>query len=338
MSKLSLFVPGLFGPNILPPMGQITIPPTLEKYLRFSAHHELLTNSFIRTLWHIFGCSNTQQDCPVAAVTRLVDDDQDVEGVWIRADPVYLRPDPQSITLLDNASFQLLKHEALIFAAEVQDIFTTKNMLLQAPTNNRWYIKLTESPKISTTPIHDVVGCNAGKYLPVGEDKTQWDKLSNEVQTVLHQCPLNKKREECGEFPINGLWMWGGGELPTPPKPVWTHVFSDEVTTRGLSILSGTSYYDLPSGIEDIADQITTDANVLAVLSFGLQHKQYANFEGWQDFIAYLEENWLLGIELLLKKNRVATFELITEKQIFTLTKYSFLQFWKKHKALQSYA
>lgn len=338
MPKLSLFIPGLFFSNTPHSMGQITTPPTLARYLRFSTQHEFLESNFIHMLWHIFGYSNTQQDYPVAAVTRLVDDDQDVDGAWIRADPVYLRHDPQSITLLDGASFHLPKHEALIFAAEVQDIFTTKNLLLQAPTNNRWYIKLTKSPKIRTTSIHDVVGCNTGKYLPIGEDKTQWDRLSNEVQTVLHHCTLNQKREERGEFPINGLWMWGGGELPPPITPIWTHVFGDEVTTQGLSLLSGISYYDLPSGIEDIADQILADANVLAVLSFGLQHKQYANLEGWKDFIVYLEENWFLGIELLLKKNRLSSFELITEKQIFTFTKYSFLQFWKKYKTLQNYA
>ena len=338
MSRLSLFIPGLFAPKILSATQQITTPPALARYLRFSTQHDCLANSFIAMLWHIFDCPNRQQDYPVAAVTRLVDDSQDAQGTWIRADPVYLRSDPQSITLLDSAAFELPKHEALIFAAEVQDIFTSKNLLLQAPKNTRWYIKLTQSPKLSTTPIHEVVGCNTAKYLPVGEDKTQWDQLSNEVQTVLHHCPLNQKRKERGELAINGLWIWGGGELPPPPKPVWTHVFGDEITTQGLSILSGTSYYDLPSSVEDIADQIKGDARALAVLSFGLQHKQYTNLEGWKDFIAYLEDHWFSGIELLLKKNCLSTFDLITEQKIFTLKKHSFLQFWKKYKNLQSYA
>jgi len=291
MRKLTLFIPGFFGPISETPSGITPDVPAIEKCFRFGKSKNIQARNnqatgFTQTLFQLFGFSKQQYDYPVAAVTRLVDNDHDLEGFWMRADPVHLRPERDAVVLLDNSSFNLDKHEALILAADLQQVFTERDIELEAPTNNRWYIKLKQLPEISTTPIHEVVGNDIDRHSANGDNKVLWDQLSNEAQMGLHNCPLNDEREQRGELPVNGIWLWGAGELPKPEKQIWSRVFADEVTTQGLSILTGTPYADLPDSFEALINNTEEHDHILAVISFGLRHQQYFDHNGWHDLIS----------------------------------------------------
>ena len=338
MRKLILFVPGLLGPDSNTFPGFSPDVPTIEKYFRFGTIKSAQTTGFTETLFLLFGFSKSKYDYPVAAVTRLVDDDHNLEGYWMRADPVHLRPERDAVVLLDDSAFNLEKHEALIFAADLQQVFTDRDIELEAPTNNRWYIKLKDRPKITTTSIHEVVGNDIDQNSAVGENNVLWDQLANETQMSLHQCPLNNEREQRGELPVNGVWLWGAGELPKSKKKIWSRVFGDEVTTKGLSILTETPYADSPESIEAVVKSSGEQDNVLVVISFGLRHKQYYDHAGWQDFIGYLEEEWFAGIDKLFKQRELDELTLLTGGHSLTVTKYSFMKFWRRHKSLHSYS
>ena len=87
MSKLTLFVPGFFGPVSETHSGITPNVPAIEKYFRFSKSNSIQTTGFTQTLFQLFGFPNQDHDYPVAAVTRLVDDDHDLEGIWKECDP-----------------------------------------------------------------------------------------------------------------------------------------------------------------------------------------------------------------------------------------------------------
>jgi hypothetical protein len=337
MRKLTLFVPGFFGPVSETLSGITPDVPAIEKYFRFATSKNVQTRGFTQTLFQLFGFSKQGHDYPVAAVTRLVDDDHDLEGVWMRADPVHLRPERDAVVLLDSSAFNLEKHEALILAADLQQVFTAREIELEAPANNRWYIKLKQLPEIRTTPIHEVVGNDIDKNSAIGDSKVLWDQLSNEAQMSLHNCPLNEEREQSGELPVNGLWLWGAGELPKSRKQVWSRVFGDEVTAQGLSILTGSTYADLPDSLEDLVYQSEEREDILAVISFGLRHKQYFDHNGWQDFIGYLEEEWFAQIENLIKQNELNELILLTGENKLSITKSSYKKIWRRQKPFLTY-
>jgi hypothetical protein len=337
MRKLTLFVPGFFGPVSETLSGITPDVPAIEKYLRFGTSKSIQTREFTQSLFQLFGFPKQKYDYPVAAVTRLVDDDHDLEGVWMRADPVHLRPERDAVVLLDSSAFNLEKHEALILAADLQQVFTDREIELEAPTNSRWYIKLKQLPEISTTPIHEVVGNDIDKKSAIGDNKVLWDQLSNEAQMSLHNCPLNDEREQRGELPVNGVWLWGAGELPKSKKQIWSRVFGDEVTTQGLSILTGSPYADLPDSLEALINNTEEHDDVLAVISFGLRHQQYFDHNGWHDFIGYLEEEWFAEIENLLKQNELDELILLTGENKLSVTKSSYKKFWRRQKPFLTY-
>ena len=209
MRKLTLFIPGFFGPVSDTPSGTALDAPAIEKYFRFGTSRSIQTTGFTQTLFQLFGFPKQDHDYPVAAVTRLVDDDHDVNCIWMRADPVHLRPERDAVVLLDDSAFKLEKHEALILAADLQQVFTEREIELEAPTNNRWYIKLKNLPEIKTIPIHEVVGSDIDKHSANGINKILWDQLANEAQMSLHNCPLNDERElSLGETSMDRPQTW----------------------------------------------------------------------------------------------------------------------------------
>lgn len=52
---------------------------------------------------------------------------------------------------------------------------------------------------------------------PKGSDGGHWMRLQSEIQMLLHQSPLQHRRQQ-GNMAIHGLWFWGGRQdcLPTP--------------------------------------------------------------------------------------------------------------------------
>lgn len=340
MRKLTLFIPGLFGPDSDTLPGLTPKLPAIENHFRFGSIKNFRTGGFTDSLFQLFGFPKSKRDYPVAAVTRLVDDDHELDGFWLRADPVHLRAERDAVVLMDDSAFNLEKHEALILAADLQQVFTDRDIELQAPANIRWYIKLNYRPEIKTTSIHEVVGNDIHQNLSVGKDKTLWDQIINEAQMSLHNCPLNDAREQRGELPVNGVWLWGAGKLPDPakvPDKVWTCVFADEITTQGLSILTGSPYKDLPDSIDAVMSQSKIQDNILVVISFGLRHQQYFDPQGWQDFITYLEQEWFVGIEDLIKQREIDELILLTGKHKLSVTRSSFMKFWRRRKSLNAY-
>lgn len=51
-------------------------------------------------------------------------------------------------------------------------------------------------------------------FLPPAGAAAEHDRLVGELQLLLHDAPLNRRREQQGRAPVNSLWFWGGGHAP----------------------------------------------------------------------------------------------------------------------------
>jgi hypothetical protein len=338
MRSLTLFIPGLLG--LVRDLNPEDIPaiPSIE-YLFARGHIDRRSaESFSNTLCQLFNLQISEvEDAPIAAISHLVDDDHSQQGFWMRADPVHLAADNQGVVLMDETSFTLDQHDALVLAAEIKEILADSGFMLEAPTTNRWYIKLEELPSIKTTPIHEVVGRDIHQFMPTGENKQKWAMLINEIQMALHASQLNEVRQQRGELPINSVWFWGVGELPQQTQHSWTKIFTDDVITTGFAKHTQTSCYELPDRANLLIEKINTSENVLAVIAFGLRHAQYHDIEGWLDFISYLEEFWFADLLNYLKSGEMEKLTIITKKREITVTKSSLYKIWKRPKSICQY-
>lgn len=64
------------------------------------------------------------------------------------------------------------------------------------------------------TPPHDITSQGIEGHLPQGEGADQLIKLMSDSQILLHQHPVNRKRERAGEMTANSIWLWGHGRSP----------------------------------------------------------------------------------------------------------------------------
>jgi hypothetical protein len=77
--------------------------------------------------------------------------------------------------------------------------------------NDVWFLGLEADPKITTTPIGQVVNHDIAPYLPKGEGALAWAALQNEIQMLLFNHPVNEAREAQGQPVMNSLWCYALG-------------------------------------------------------------------------------------------------------------------------------
>ncbi len=335
MRTLTLLIPGLLGVASFEHTPDV---PALARLFRFGTIAPS-PSAFSETIFRLFGFPATPDDRPVAAATYLVDDGDAHDGIWMRADPVHLRAERDAVVLLDDTSFHLERHEALLFVAGLQEIFAEQSIELQVPANHyRWYLKLKDRLRIKTVPIHDTVGDDIRRHRCGGRDRMVWERLVTAVQMSLHDSPVNHAREARGELPINGVWMWGMGSLPSPVSPpVWSRVFGDDATAQGLAIHCRIPHDELPTDAAAVIEQTTADERVLVVITFGLRHTQYLDQTGWQDFIRYLDSEWFAALWRLIKCGELHELTVLTGLYKLTIGPSSLMKIWRRRRSLAAY-
>ncbi len=68
-----------------------------------------------------------------------------------------------------------------------------------------WLLHFARSVDCSTQPPDAVVGHNVHDFMPAGRDGARIRSLMNEIQMLLHEHPVNLRRERARQLPVNGV-------------------------------------------------------------------------------------------------------------------------------------
>ena len=174
---------------------------------------------------------------PVAALTREFDAGDAPLSAWLRADPVYVRPDINGARLLaHDQAMQLGQDDIEALLPALRPLFGDTGFTIDAPTPTRWYLRLPREAKLPVfTAPADALGADLFEHLPEGPEGRRWRALLSEAQVVLHNHPHNAARIAIGKPPVNSLWFWGGGILPDHVTTSHASVHSDDTTLRALA-------------------------------------------------------------------------------------------------------
>jgi hypothetical protein len=217
-----------------------------------------------QTILQLFACPNAA----VAPLRRCFDGGCD-EGVYLCADPVYLHPDRHCLRLFDAPHLAIELAEAAAVVQGLNQLYRAEGWQFSAPTAERWYLQLTDLPKISTYSLSEVKGDDLRHWLPKGQECLFWQQRWNEIQMFLHQHPVNDQRQARGLKPINSLWFWGAGRLPDKPPPShWTAVFAADALSLGLAQWQGLPYQTI-----DMDRILQTAPNSPALLWIDLSYR-----------------------------------------------------------------
>jgi hypothetical protein len=175
-----------------------------------------------------------------AALTRdyLLGDAGD--ACWLSADPAWVQPDMTGARLMACGQLPLSMDEAEKLAAPLHEVFAEQGMRLELSSPHHWHLRLpahTELPQFAAPEA--ALGEDLYEHLPQGAQARPWRALFNEVQVLLHQHPLNAQRRERGLPPINSLWFWGGGRLPSRVSSAWQGVIGEDLLLLALAKRAG---------------------------------------------------------------------------------------------------
>lgn len=277
-------------------------------------------------------------DLPVAAVTRMFDMGVIDNDWWLRADPVHLSLDRDRLILADARKLEVTQQEANRLVAEIMEVFASDGWLLKAPHPERWYLKPSRAPRLTTSSLSQVVGRDIHGFLPRGPDDKAWHTILNEIQILLHTAAINVEREKAGKLPINSLWFWGSGRLPRIKPVTWTRVWSNEPISLSLAKLSGTPGGNLPHSFEAWRQQAGNTGEHLVVLDEAHEATLYNDASHWQEFLHKLEADWMEPLLRDLKSGAIDRVTLMTDAGVnFTLTSRQARRWWRWRRSLVSH-
>jgi hypothetical protein len=337
--RLQLLLPGLFGTPAPETDAQPSGLPALETLLSRAALRPLPVRGFEPLLFSLLGAEvPNDSDLPIGAVTRVLDLGVVDDGWWLRADPVHLSPRRDQLILSDSYALDITQSEAVRLAAEISEVYAPDGWTVKAPRPSRWYFKPARAPKISTTPLADVVGRDIHPYLPRGAEAKAWHTILNETQILLHTSKVNEEREAAGKLPVNSLWFWGGGRLPRIQPLKWGGLWSAEPVSLGLARLSETPTHSTPVNFHEWQRLVAADGAHLVVLDALRAPALYREADAWTKAIHDLERNWFAPLLDALKQRSLESGSLLTDSgQSFELTAAQARRWWRFKKPLATH-
>ena len=198
---------------------------------------------------------------PIAALARQHDLGDAAGALWLRADPVHVRPDINGVRLLAYGdALALTDADSAALLPAIRPLFGDAGFELDAPTPAHWYLRLARgTPLPEFADPDDALGEDLFEHLPGGPEGRRWRSLLSEAQMLLHQHPWNAQRQAQGTPAINSLWFWGGGVLPVQPRAArHARVGSDDEVLRTL-VPAGCIATPLPQAYAPSDDDVLFD-------------------------------------------------------------------------------
>jgi len=333
MKKVHVVIPDLFLPQQLAAYASADLGlPALEKLLARGHCEPLKIDTLEEWLCQFFGIGKLA----IAPLTLKADGVQPEDFFWLRADPVGISLQREQTIL--QADLALSAEEAALLCASLNAHFAADGLRFVAPHPQRWYLQLEHAPDIQTQPLPQVVGSDLHAHLPGGSDALRWHSVLNEIQMLFYEHKVNQAREQRGQIPVNGVWLWGGGKADKALSPLFSCMSGDSELAQAFALAAGIS-------VVQSAGQMTGDAGGADCLLVweGLRDAlQRADIARWRSSLQQLEKNFFLPLLAALADGKVAqiTIDALSEgaSRRFVLSRASLWKLWRRPRPLLYYA
>ena len=249
---------------------------------------------------------------PSAALTRSLDANDAAQALWVRADPCHVAVDAVAVRMLAWSNLGITHEESEEFARALRPLFGDAGFPLEAPMPERWYLRCPAGARLPRfADPAAVLGADLLPHLPSGDNERQWRHLLNEAQVILHNHPLNLRRAQRGQLPVNSIWFWGAGQLPEWVRTPFARVFSDDAVTLALAKLARVAAAPAQAGdvFHNAANDTLLDLTTVR---------------------ATLEDEWLAPIATSLRDGTFADLQLRFESgQVATFKSRHRWRFWR---------
>ena len=269
-------------------------------------------------------------DPPVAALTWLADFGTPAARSLLRADPVHLRVDASGLLLFGPEVLRLEAEEADALLETLNANCADRGWHFHRATPHRWYLAPPDAPQIRTCNPAPLCGRDVSTCLPAGAHAGEWNAALNDIQMLLHDHPVNRRRREQGRPVVSGIWPWGGGSLPEPSVVRrWTRVWTDHPLAMGLAQHHAVARADVPDTAASL--DAPSDGDQLVVLDDLCPDIARRDIVQWMQCMESLESAWIEPLLQRLRRGRIAA---LTLRGVgghgFRLRRRHLLRLWRR--------
>lgn len=234
-------------------------------------------------------------------------------GFWVRADPVHYRVLRDRIVMLPVPGIEPAYAAALL---ETLNAHFAGQAEFRAPRPDAWVMRTAPAP-LEAPPPAQAAGVDLAARLP----GAPWTALLNEIQMALHEHPASEGRS----LEVNGVWLWGAGELPAAARSPWRSVTADEPLALGLARAAGAGEHAPPASAAAWLEAMPGDGRHLVVLG-ALRDE--------------LEPAWFAPLLAALKRGRIGMLTLHAPQAGVTVeaARMDLRRFWRRPRALPAHA
>lgn len=272
---------------------------------------------------------------PAGALTALAGGLEPGEDTWLRADPVHLRLQRDSMMLVPAAGFDLSRAEADALADAVNRHFDASfSVHVVSPAS--WALRAKGEAAIEGRAPLYLAGEDVNANLPAGADAARWHSTLNEVQMLLHGHPVNEARE----IPMNSLWFWGAGRLPKQAAGPWQSVTADDPVALGLAKLAALRHRALPAGAGEWLGRLPETGRQLVVLDHLEAASALRDDEAHAARLGAMEAGWFAPLLAALMSGRIGmvTVHLPDAGLSIETVRGDLRRFWRRPRPLAAYA
>lgn len=220
---------------------------------------------------------------------------------WVRADPVHLQAMRDRLVMVPGEALGISRTEADALCAALNAQLEGR-VELRAVEPERWCATLSGDARWPGEPALQI----AGRSLETQPGAAHaGDALLTELQMLLHGHPVNEAREARGELPVNSLWLWGAGGLPSSASSHWHSVSAAEPLALGLARLAGVRALGLPASAELWLSGAAREGRHLFVLDSLRTPLALSDESSLQNRLQLLERHWFSPLLAALREGHV---------------------------------
>lgn len=262
------------------------------------------------------------RDLPSAALIRTGETGVRAEGVWAHLQCVHFAAGLSDLAAASlRGAARLTDAERAELGMTLAEHFDAERYELHPTARGDWLVKLPQPVAARTVAPEYAFQSSLAQSLPQGEGAAALRRLLTEAQMLLHEHPVNQRRERQGLPTANAVWLWGAGALPAtaPERKPLPLAFANDPFLKGLYLLYGESVQAVESAPECIESSAHLGADRLVVADI--------------DSLDALEAQWLPAVLRALRRGVFARATLHLGEWRIGLQRTDLLRFWKGARA-----
>lgn len=169
---------------------------------------EILTQgNFYHNLLSCLGYPNDAP--PVADLLRKY---HHLEGAWLIVSPIHWQATHNDAMIIASGNqLELSEQDSQLWFEAFKEFVSSENMRVYYHDAQTWLLQYDDKPLLTAKPVHLLHHKSMMPELQNLDKTLFWQRFITESQMFFSAHALNTTRRDL--YPINGVWLWGNGEL-----------------------------------------------------------------------------------------------------------------------------